>query len=77
MTDVINMWSLFSGFLTDDLTIHDDTVDGSGKYLGVCKLPGEERKVRIDVCMYVCMYVCIYACVYVCMYVHVCMYVCM
>lgn len=35
------------GFLTDDLTVHDDKGEGSGcKYLGVCKLEGPERKVR-------------------------------
>ena len=34
-----------TGFLTDDLTIHEDTSDGSCKYFGVCLLPGEGRKV--------------------------------
>ncbi len=33
------------GFLTDDLAVSNDS-NGSGKYLGVCKLPGEGRKVR-------------------------------
>ncbi len=34
------------GFLTDDLTVHDDKGDGSGsKYLGVCRLDGPDRKV--------------------------------
>ena len=33
------------GFLTDDLSVSHDT-NGSGKYLGVCKLEGEGRKVR-------------------------------
>ena len=31
-------------FLTDDLSVHNDP-GGSAKYLGVCKLPGEGRKV--------------------------------
>ena len=35
---------MYAGFLTDDLTIHDDP-SGSSKYLGVCILPGENRKV--------------------------------
>ena len=34
------------GFLTDDLSVHNDP-DGSGKYLGVCKLEGDGRKVGI------------------------------
>ena len=33
-----------SGFLTDDLSTHHDQ-SGGGKYLGVCRLPGTERKV--------------------------------
>jgi DNA polymerase lambda len=38
-----------SGFLTDDLTIHNDQ-NGGGKYLGVCRLPGQDRKYRrIDI----------------------------
>ena len=39
--------AMVTGFLTDDLTVHDDKGEGSGcKYLGVCKLEGAERKVR-------------------------------
>ena len=35
--------------MTDDLTIHNDPSEG-GKYLGVCRLPGEGRKHRrIDI----------------------------
>ena len=33
------------GFLTDDLAVHEEQ-KGAGKYLGVCKLEGEGRKVR-------------------------------
>ena len=32
------------GFLTDDLSVHNEP-NGSSKYLGVCKLEGEGRKV--------------------------------
>ncbi len=32
------------GLLTDDLSVHSDP-GGSGKYLGVCQLEGEGRKV--------------------------------
>ncbi|XP_019849408.1 PREDICTED: DNA polymerase lambda-like isoform X1 [Amphimedon queenslandica] len=43
------------GFLTDDLTLHEDTSDGSCKYFGVCMLPGDGRKHRrIDI--YICPY---------------------
>ena len=43
ITDVIITCQ--AGFLTDDLTVHDDQGEGSGcKYLGVCKLEGEGRK---------------------------------
>ena len=37
-----------AGFFTDDLTIHNDIAGGGGKYLGVCQLPGEGRKVRVQ-----------------------------
>ena len=37
-----------AGFFTDDLTIHNDITGGGGKYLGVCQLPGEGRKVRVQ-----------------------------
>ena len=33
------------GFLTDDLSVHNEA--SRGKYLGVCKLEGEGRKVRV------------------------------
>lgn len=36
--------SIHAGFLTDSLSVHEDK-DGQSKYLGVCKLPGEGRKV--------------------------------
>ena len=36
--------SIHAGFLTDSLSIHEEK-DGQSKYLGVCKLPGEGRKV--------------------------------
>jgi len=46
------MWYIFvcfcPGFFTDDLTIHNDIAGGGGKYLGVCQLPGEGRKVRVQ-----------------------------
>jgi DNA polymerase lambda len=43
------------GFLTDDLTTHEDTTDGSCKYFGVCILPGPGQKHRrIDI--YICPY---------------------
>ena len=35
------------GFFTDDLTVSEEA-NGSGKYLGVCNLEGEGRKVRAD-----------------------------
>ena len=33
------------GYLTDDLSVHDDPVGGQCKYLGVFLLPGDGRKV--------------------------------
>ena len=42
---IIMMCILVIGFLTDDLSIHNDQ-NGGGKYLGVCRLPGKDRKVR-------------------------------
>ena len=41
----VAIFSLAAGFLTDDLSIHNDQ-NGGGKYLGVCRLPGKDRKVR-------------------------------
>ena len=41
----VAIFSLAAEFLTDDLSIHNDQ-NGGGKYRGVCRLPGKDRKVR-------------------------------